>query len=91
MEKPGLYYVLPDGRKAYLWAQNYKPEVNHWYLNRDSENEFWKITKDFYSPEEKTTYYRIVSYYNGDILYTGRTLAQIRAIMRNNTYRMVIS
>ena len=91
MEKPGLYYVLPDGRRAYLWVQNYKPEVNHWYLNRDSENEYWKITKDFYCQEERTTYYRIVSYYNGDILYSGRTLAQVRAIMRNNTYRMVIS
>ena len=46
--------------------------------------------KDYHSPETKITYYKIIEYYNGDILYCGHTLAQIREIIRDNTYRMVI-
>ena len=56
---------------------------------RDAEG-YWKYTKDYYSESERTTYYKIVEYYNGDNIYVGRTLAQIRELIRDNTYRMVI-
>ncbi len=81
---------LVNGRNAIEWTQCEKPSVNQWYLSKDSEDDYWKITKDFYSEETKETYYRIVEYYNGDILYCGRSLSQVREIMRDNTYRTVI-
>ena len=81
---------LANGKNAVEWTQREKPSVNHWYLSKDSEDDYWKIKKDFYSSETKETYYRIIEYYNGDILYCGRSLSQIREIMRDNTYRMVI-
>ena len=81
---------LPNGKSAVEWVRYEKPCVNHWYLCKDSNTDYWKIMKDYHSPETKQTYYKIVEYYNGDILYCGHTLAQIREIIRDNTYRMVI-
>lgn len=80
---------LKDGKTGVFWISNANPCVNHWYKLRDSEG-YWKYTKDFYSESERVTYYKIVEYYNGDNIYVGRTLAQIRELIRNNTYRMVI-
>ena len=80
---------LASGKIAYSWQRNEKPCVNHWYQIRLGMD-LWKIVKDFYSPETKETYYKIVAYYNCDIIYSGRTLMQARQIIRNNTYRMVI-
>ena len=71
------------------WSRNEKPEVNHWYQLID-EDDYWKIVKDFYCKERNLTFYRIVEYNNSDCLYTGRTLAQCREIIRDNCYRMVI-
>lgn len=82
--------ILQDGTQAVEWTRKEKPCVNHWYRCKDSDTDFWKITKDFHSPETHETYYKIVEYYNGDILYCGHTLADIREILRANTYRMVI-
>ena len=53
--------------------------------------DYWKIRKDYHSPVTGITYYKIVEYYNGDNLYCGSTLAQVREIMRDNTYRMVLT
>ena len=82
--------ALPDGKTGIEWRMKEKPCLNHWYRIKGKELDFWRINKDFYSPETKITYYKIVEYYNGDILYCGRTLKQIRMIMRDETYRMVI-
>ena len=82
--------LLPNGKTGIEWTQREKPSVNHWYMTKDSDTDYWKIVKDFHSPETRITYYKIVEYYNGYILYCGRTLAQLREIMRDNTYRMVI-
>ena len=90
MNKPVEPILLPNGKYAFKWTRYEKPSVNHWYLCKDSYTDYWKIMKDYHSPETKTTYYKIIEYYNGDILYCGHTLAQIREIMRDNTYRMVI-
>lgn len=81
---------LPNGKNAVEWTNSEKPSVNHWYLCKDTDTDYWKITKDFYSPETKETYYRIVEYYNSDVLYIGHTLDQVREIMRENTYRKVV-
>lgn len=71
------------------WAEQLKPNVNQWYLEKDGQD-FLKITKDFRSPEEKVTYYKIVSYYDCDILYCGISLAHARSIIRELTYRMAV-
>ena len=80
---------LASGKTATRWTRNKKPEVNHWYQLRLSVD-YWKIQKDFHSPEKNTTYYRIVEYVNGDLIYSGKTLAQCRELIRENTYRMVV-
>ena len=90
MNEPLKTILLPNGKNVVEWTRKEKPNVNQWYLCKDSDTDFWKITKDFHSPETNETYYKIVEYYNGDILYSGHSLAQIREIMRDNTYRMVI-
>ena len=90
MNEPLKTILLPNGKNAVEWTMREKPSVNYWYLCKDSDTDCWKIAKDYYSPETKQTYYKIVEYYNGDILYCGHTLAQIRKIIRDNTYRMVI-
>lgn len=93
--------LLPNGKTAAEWTRREKPCVNHWYMLKISdinpdpdtgevEPDFWKITKDFHSPETQQTYYKIVEYYNGDIFYCGKLLSEIRDIMRDFTYRMVI-
>ena len=81
---------LTNGKSAYEWTSKEKPALNHWYLCIDSESDYWKIRKDFHCEDDKTTYYKVVEYFNGEQLYTGKTLAQVREIMRDNTYRMVI-
>lgn len=80
---------LASGKTATRWTRREKPEVNHWYQLRLSVD-YWKIQKDFHSPEKNTTYYRIVEYVNGDLIYSGKSLAQCREIIRENTYRMVV-
>ena len=80
---------LASGKTATRWTRNEKPEVNHWYQLRLSVD-YWKIQKDFHSPEKNITYYRIVEYVNGDLIYSGKSLAQCREIIRENTYRMVV-
>lgn len=82
--------ILPDGKTAYTWSHKEKPSVNHWYRIIAKEPDYYKILKDFYSPETKITYYKIVEYYNGDQIHVGKTLAQIRELIRESTYRMVI-
>ena len=90
MNEPLKTIPLLNGKNAVEWTTREKPSVNHWYLCKDTDTDYWKIAKDFHSPETRETYYKIVEYYNGDILYSGHTLAQIREIIRDNTYRMVI-
>lgn len=90
MNEPLKTIQLSNGKHAVEWTHKEKPAVNQWYLCKDSETDYWKIAKDYHSPETRETYYKIVEYYNGDILYCGHTLAQIREIMRSETYRMVI-
>ena len=81
--------ILPDGRTAYEWTKSEKPCVNHWYLMKDAETDFLKIVKDYYDSSRRETLYKIVEYYNGDNLYSGRSLSVVREIMRNETYRKV--
>ena len=90
MNEPLKTIPLPNGKNAVEWTKREKPSVNHWYLCKYSYTDYWKIMKDYHSPETKQTYYKIVEYYNGDIFFCGFTLEQIREIIRQNTYRMVI-
>lgn len=85
-----LVVALASGKTAYRWARNEKPMLNHWYQLRESSEEMWRIRKDFYCHERNITYYKIEEYYNGDIIYSGKTLAQCRELIRDNTYRMVV-
>lgn len=90
MNEPLKTIQLPNGKNAVEWTSKEKPSVNHWYLSKYDELDYLKIVKDFYNPETKITYYKIVEYFNGDNQYCGHTLAQVREIMRENTYRMVV-
>ena len=90
MNEPVKTILLSNGKNAIEWTKREKPSVNHWYLCKYSDSDYWKIVKDYHSPGTKTTYYKIVKYYNGDNLYCGTTLEQIRRIIRYHTYRMVI-
>ena len=81
---------LANGKRAIEWTSGERPAVNHWYLTKDSETDYWKIAKDYHDPKRKITYYKVVEYYNGDNLFCGKSLAMIREIMREYTYRMVI-
>ena len=74
--------------KCIPWKTSEKPCLNHWYRLKSNDLDYWKIVKDFHSPEKNITYYKIVEYYNGDVLYVGSTLAQVRQLMRDNTYKM---
>ena len=80
---------LASGKTATRWTRKEKPEVNHWYQLR-LQMDYWKIQKDFRSPEKGITYYRIVEYFNGDLIYSGKTLAQCRELIREKTYRKVV-
>lgn len=86
------YVHLSNGKIAVEWSQNSneKPNVNQWYQMIDSDYIFWKIMKDYRCQETKTTYYKIVDYYNGDDIYHGCTLAECRRIIKENTYRQVV-
>lgn len=79
---------LPEGKTGYYWEALEKPCLNHWYRTQDGID-FWKITKDYYSLERHETLYRIVEYYNGDILYSGHSLKSCRELLKENTYRVV--
>ena len=81
--------ILKNGKQAIYWTGNEKPNVNQWYQCIEEPLDYWKITKDYYRMENKTTYYKIVEYYNGDILYSGYSLKAIRQLIRENTYRRV--
>ena len=82
---------LRNGLTAFEWTINEKPCINHWYLIKgETYKDYWKITKDYHNSETNITYYRIVEFYNGSILYSGKTLAQVRELMRYGTYRMEI-
>ena len=80
---------LASGKTAVRWTRKEKPELNHWYQLR-FEMDYWRIQKDFYCQEKNITYYRIVEFYNGDLIYCGKTLTQCRELIRVNTYRMVV-
>ena len=80
---------LASGKTAFRWSNREKPSLNHWYQLRECMD-YWKIQKDFYCNETNITYYRILEYYNSDLIYCGKTLAQARQLIRENTYRMVI-
>ena len=90
MEQPKIV-SLKSNLTAFLWMNKEKPELNHWYrVIGDSDRDYWKIVKDYHSQETGITYYKIIEYYNGDIMCCGKTLAQCRELIRKNTYRMVI-
>ena len=80
---------LASGKTAIKWIRIEKPEVNHWY-QLIKEMDYIKIVKDFYSPELNQTFYKILEYYNSDILYSGKSLATCREIVRDLTYRSVM-
>ena len=65
MNEPMKTILLPNGKNAVEWTKREKPSLNHWYLCKDSDTDYWKIAKDYHSPETKQTYYKIVDYYNG--------------------------
>ena len=90
MNKNAKVVTLPDGKTGVEWERLEKPCLNQWYRTMDNELDYWKMTKDYYSPERRETLYKIVEYYNGDILYSGHSLKSIREIMRENTYRKVV-
>ena len=90
MEQPKTVSLKPN-LTAFLWTNKEKPELNHWYrVIGDVDRDWWKIAKDYHSQETGITYYKIIEYYNGDIMCCGKTLAQCRELIRENTYRMVI-
>ena len=71
-QKPNIVQ-LKNGLTAFEWTQKEKPCLNHWYLIKgETYKDYWKITKDYYNPETNKTYYRIVEFYNGSILYSGK-------------------
>ena len=90
-ELNGQIEKLTESKSGIRWNINERPSLNHWYRVRGADPvAYWKMVKDFYSPETKETYYKIVDYFNGDNMFCGKSLAQLRQIMRENTYRMVI-
>lgn len=90
MDNPKTVSLKPN-LTAFLWTNKEKPELNHWYrVIGDDDRDYWKIAKDYHSQETGITYYKIIEYYNGDIMCCGKTLAQCRELIRENTYRMVI-
>lgn len=77
--------------KLIAWTASEKPNINEWYKVKFSEyNDFYKIQKDFYSPEAHRTFYRIISFYDGQLVERGMTLSEAREFIRNLTYRRVI-
>lgn len=62
--------------------------MNQWYRLKDNDDgDYAKIVKDFYSHTRAKTFYKIVSYYDAEVLYSGKTLVQAREIMKFITYR----
>ena len=90
MEQPKTVLLKPN-HTAFLWTNKEKPELNHWYMvSGNADRDYWKIAKDYHSPETGITYYKIIEFFNGDIICCGKTLVQCRELIRENTYRMVI-
>ena len=81
---------LPSGKRVLDWSDREIPNVNQWYLTKDTGTDFWKIQKDFFCEDTNETYFKIVEYYDGMIMYSAETLTRCRMLMRENTYRSVI-
>ena len=72
------------------WTRKDKPCLNHWYRLRTGDLDFIKILKDYHSPETGDTYYKIVTYYDGDIIAVGLSLVQARQYIKDHTRKLVL-
>lgn len=70
------------------WKAIEKPCVNAWYPCNDDSGDYYKIIRDYYDPDRKMVLYKIISYDYGDCMYSGKTLSDIRDIMRGCTYNI---
>lgn len=65
-----------------------KPMINAWYRVIGGHNlAYWKIVKDFYNQRLGRCYWKIVDYYNGDIICCGKSLHYCREMIRQNCYK----
>ncbi len=70
------------------WGEDDKPLINAWYRVIGGQNlAYWKIMKDYYNPRLGRCYWKIIDYYNRDIICQGKSLAYCRQLMKENTYK----
>ena len=70
------------------WTKDDRPCLNTWYRVIGGHNlAYWKIVKDYHNPRLGRTYYKVVDYYNGDIICCGKALHYCREMIRENTYK----
>lgn len=71
-----------------LWKEADRPLINAWYRVIGGHNlAYWKIKKDYYNPRSGKTYWKIIDYYNGDVICQGKSLYYCRKLMKENTYK----
>ena len=70
------------------WASDDKPLINCWYRVIGGHSlSYWKIKKDYYDPRLGRCYWKIVDYYNGDVIVQGKSLVYCRQMMKENTLK----
>ena len=61
MSRSAKAVTLPDGKTGIEWERLEKPCLNQWYRTMDNDLDYWKITKDYYSPERRERCIRLLN------------------------------
>lgn len=70
------------------WGKDEKPLINNWYrVIGTKDKDYWKIMKDYHNPLRGVTYWKIVSFYEGEPVVVGKALAYCRMLMKEGTYK----
>ena len=85
MNEPLKTILLPNGKNAVEWTTREKPSVNYWYLCKDSDTDYWKITKDYHSRKRNKRIIRLSNTITGIffiVVILSRRYAKLSAIIR---------
>lgn len=69
------------------WKPGDKPRVNVWYRTRDYEDMLC-IRSDYKQKDKQL--YKIVVYFHGDNIYTGKTLSKVQSLIKEMCFAAVM-
>ena len=91
MKNCGNVIRFPGGLCVIEWTDKETPCINEWYRTREWIVDYWKIMKDRYDMEKHCCLYKIVSYYDADVIENGLAIWQAKQMLKDNTYRSEIT